>query len=285
MKLGCSYFGNRILKHAKVDMQELVDMGCTYVVHTFNENDMVFYHKNIGEMVALSHELGLEVHIDPWGVGKVFGGESFSNFVMQNPDAVQMVSDGKPAGMACPNHPKFRAFMREWTDAAVETGGRCSLLGRTALLSVQLAGRTARHLGLLLRSLPDEVRGEILETFPGPHDARAERVQGAVHPGVPDGACRYGQAEGPEELPVRAAQSDAAHGTANLAAVCGDPGPGHLRNRPVLVRVQDGPPGVRGRQRARSMALCDERGTDAQIWLQWFKVHRAGASRRWWTPP
>lgn len=122
MKLGCSYFGNRIPKHVRTDMQELADMGCTYVVHTFNENDWLFYHDTMAEIVQITHEVGLEAHIDPWGVGKVFGGESFSNFVMQNVDAMQMVSDGKPTGCACPNHPAFRQFMREWTAAAVKTG-------------------------------------------------------------------------------------------------------------------------------------------------------------------
>lgn len=122
MKLGCSYFGNRIPKHVRTDMRELADMGCTYVVHTFNENDWAFYHDTMSELVQITHEEGMEAHIDPWGVGKVFGGESFSNFVMQNVDAMQMVSDGKPVGCACPNHPKFKEFMREWTDAAVKTG-------------------------------------------------------------------------------------------------------------------------------------------------------------------
>jgi hypothetical protein len=122
MKIGCSYFGNRILKHVTEDMKELVDMGCTYVVHTYNENDLTFYRKTIGEMVRASQDLGLEVHVDPWGVGKVFGGESFSGFVMANHDALQVASDGKPVGCACPNQPKFRKFMHDWVDAAVETG-------------------------------------------------------------------------------------------------------------------------------------------------------------------
>lgn len=122
MKLGCSYFGNRIPRHARTDMQELADMGCTYVVHTFNENDWMFYHDTMGELVRITQDLGMEAHVDPWGVGKVFGGESFSNFVMQNVDAMQMVSDGKPVGSACPNNENFRKFMKEWTDAAAKTG-------------------------------------------------------------------------------------------------------------------------------------------------------------------
>src|SRR4051794_3469013 len=103
MKLGCSYFGNRILNHVREDMRELRDMGCTYVVHTFSENDMLFYPDTIRQMVDITHEAGMEAHIDPWGVGRVFGGEAFSNFASQNVDAMQMVSDGKPVGSACPN--------------------------------------------------------------------------------------------------------------------------------------------------------------------------------------
>ncbi len=124
MKLGCSYFGNRILKHFLVDLRELQEMGCTFVVHTYSENDMVFCHAAVADLVAATKEAGLEAWIDPWGVGKVFGGEAFSNFVMQNVDAMQVLSDGLPAGLACPNHPRFRSFMREWIDAAASTGAQ-----------------------------------------------------------------------------------------------------------------------------------------------------------------
>lgn len=122
MKLGCSYFGNRILKHYRVDLDELRSMGCTYVVHTYSENDMVFCHQAVADLIGATKEAGLETWIDPWGVGKVFGGEAFSNFVMQNVDAMQVLSDGKPTGAACPNHPKFRDFMHQWIEAASKTG-------------------------------------------------------------------------------------------------------------------------------------------------------------------
>lgn len=122
LKTGVSYFGNRIPRHVKADMEQLVRQNFTYVVHTFNENDMLFYSGTMKEIVRITKEAGLDVQIDPWGVGKVFGGESFSNFVATNLDALQILSDGKPAGTACPMHPKFRAFMVEWIEAALETG-------------------------------------------------------------------------------------------------------------------------------------------------------------------
>jgi len=122
LKTGTSYFGNRIPRHVAKDMAQLKKQNFTYVLHTFNENDMLFYAKTMKEIVRITKEEGLDVQIDPWGVGKVFGGESFSNFVATNLDALQILSDDKPAGTACPMNPKFRAFMVEWIEAALETG-------------------------------------------------------------------------------------------------------------------------------------------------------------------
>lgn len=121
MKIGTSYFGNRILKHVAQDMKYLADNGFTYVVHTFSENDFHFYRDTMKEIIRISKDNGLETFIDPWGVGKVFGGEAFSLFVSTNPEVCEILSDGKPAGIACPNNPEFRDFMKKWIDAAVGT--------------------------------------------------------------------------------------------------------------------------------------------------------------------
>ena len=122
LKIGTSYFGNRIPRHVAEDMKQLRREGFNLVCHTFNENDHLFYRRTMKEIVHISKDLGFEVHMDPWGVGKVFGGESFSNFVATNMHALQILSDDKPAGNACPMHPDFRAFMIDWIDAALECG-------------------------------------------------------------------------------------------------------------------------------------------------------------------
>ncbi|MBN1901721.1 hypothetical protein JW926_10400 [Candidatus Sumerlaeota bacterium] len=119
MKIGSSYFGNRIPRHAQKDMQYLVDKHFTYVVHTFSENDYHFYAKTMKEIVKISRDQGLETQIDPWGVGKVFGGEAFSEYIASHPEVCEILSDGKPAGIACPNNPEFRKFMRQWCETAV----------------------------------------------------------------------------------------------------------------------------------------------------------------------
>ena len=119
MKTGVSYFGNRIPRHVKEDMHDILSHHCNFVVHTFSENDFQFYKETIREIVTICHDIGLEVYLDPWGVGGVFGGEAYSAFVARNIDARQIRNDGAIAPVACPNHPKFRAFMKEWIHAAV----------------------------------------------------------------------------------------------------------------------------------------------------------------------
>ena len=123
MKTGVSYFGNRIPEHfVNRDLPDIIAHGCTYIVHTFSENDLQHYATSLKSMVTATHEAGLEAYIDPWGVGGVFGGEAYSEFLPNNLDAWQTKLDGTPVPMACLNAPMFREFMRTWVDAAVELG-------------------------------------------------------------------------------------------------------------------------------------------------------------------
>lgn len=122
MKTGVSYFGNRILKHVKEDLQKIVEHNYNFVVHTFGENDLKYYEGTMYDIIKASHELGLEVYIDPWGLGRVFGGEAFSNFLVENTDAWQVASDGVPVPMACLNNSKFKEFVKKWVSAAIDLG-------------------------------------------------------------------------------------------------------------------------------------------------------------------
>jgi hypothetical protein len=121
-KTGVSYFGTRDPRHMKQDMADIAAHHCTFVVHTFSEADYYFYTKAMKRLVGVSHDEGLEVHLDPWGVGGIFGGEAFSRFVMENPDQCQRQADGMQLPAACLNRESFRAFMRQWVDAAAATG-------------------------------------------------------------------------------------------------------------------------------------------------------------------
>ena len=103
-------------------MEDLAERGFTGVLHTFSENDLNYYRDHMQRIVEVSHEAGLEVQINPWGVGYTFGGEAESLFTASRPEIGQVLDDGNRVGAACPNRPEFRAFVRSWADAAIDTG-------------------------------------------------------------------------------------------------------------------------------------------------------------------
>jgi N-acetylmuramic acid 6-phosphate etherase len=121
-RAGCSYFGVRILRHARSDLEDLASRGYTGVLHTFSENDLAYYRGTMRDIVAASHDVGLEVQMCPWGVGRTFGGEAESRWVTFHPDACQVLDDGRRVATGCLNNPLYRSFCREWADAALECG-------------------------------------------------------------------------------------------------------------------------------------------------------------------
>lgn len=122
LQTGISYFGNRNPRHLPVDLAEIKSHNCTFVLHTYSENDQEYYKETIREMVALTKEAGLEVYLDPWGVGRVFGGETYSAFALRNLHTLQVLPDNTKAPAVCFNHPEFRKFMRIWIQDAAEIG-------------------------------------------------------------------------------------------------------------------------------------------------------------------
>jgi len=123
IKAGASYFGNRFLNHFKNDLLEFQSVPLDYVVHTFSENDLRFYRSTMRDFVLASKEAGLEVYIDPWGVGGLFGGEAFSEFAAKWPQECQVLSTGERIPAACPGRESFFEFMCEWTETACGLGG------------------------------------------------------------------------------------------------------------------------------------------------------------------
>ena len=123
MKTGVSYFSSRDLRHVRADLEEMREHGCTYVVHCFTESDLLWYRETMASVIAATREAGLEPWLDPWAVAGIFGGESLSRFLADHPEALQVLSDGRRAPAACPNHPETRRFLAEWVAAGAEAGG------------------------------------------------------------------------------------------------------------------------------------------------------------------
>ena len=118
MKTGVSYILTRDLSQARQDLAEIATC-CDFVVHTFSETDLYYHRQNMREIIKLSREQGLTTYLDPWGVGGVFGGETFSHFVAENPGAC-LKKRGKPVPVADIGNIKFRKFMKEWLAIALD---------------------------------------------------------------------------------------------------------------------------------------------------------------------
>jgi N-acetylmuramic acid 6-phosphate etherase len=121
-RAGVSYFGVRIPRHARRDLEDIAAREYTAVLHTFSENDLAYYRGTMAEIVAASHKLGLEVQMCPWGVGRTFGGEAESRWVTFHPEACQVLDDGRQVATGCLNNPVYRVFCKEWAEAAIEAG-------------------------------------------------------------------------------------------------------------------------------------------------------------------
>ncbi|MDE2217104.1 MAG: hypothetical protein KGJ87_08110 [Planctomycetota bacterium] len=106
-------------------MKKMIDDGCNFVVHTMSEHDITYHSGTMIDIVKTSQEVGLEVFLDPWGVGRVFGGEAFSIFVNTYPNCRQRLNfpEGEiKIDKACLNSKTFRDKMTEWIELAAKTG-------------------------------------------------------------------------------------------------------------------------------------------------------------------
>ena len=123
MQLGVTYLGNRFVRHyAERDLPEIVETGCDYVVHTFSEYDLAFHSGEISALVDATHAAGLEAWLDCWGLGGIFAGEAFSDFLLRHPESWQVRPDGGRAPVACPNAPAFRELLQTWVEGSAEAG-------------------------------------------------------------------------------------------------------------------------------------------------------------------
>ena len=118
---GVSYFGVRNPKHVLADMTDIKSAGFNAVLHTWSEEDQQYYFGTIKDIVDGSANLGLKVYVNPWGVGRVFGGEAYSELTARDHEMCQVGVDGNPKVAACPNHPHFRQYMHRWIESVCGT--------------------------------------------------------------------------------------------------------------------------------------------------------------------
>lgn len=121
MKTGIAYFGVRNPKWVREDMKVIREAGFSHVLHTWSEEDEQYYKDTMAEIVEVSVQEGLKVYVNPWGIGRVFGGEAYSELVSRTPSMAQIAFDGKVLPAACPNHPEFQKYLFEWIHSVCKT--------------------------------------------------------------------------------------------------------------------------------------------------------------------
>ncbi|ELY92338.1 hypothetical protein [Natrialba taiwanensis] len=119
---GTSYFGVRDIEHVESDLERFHERGLNAVLHTFSERDREYYMETMADIVSASHDRDMRVYVNPWAVGRVFGGEALSEFIGRHPESCQVLSTGERIPAACFNDTRFRTYMREWATDAAEIG-------------------------------------------------------------------------------------------------------------------------------------------------------------------
>ena len=124
MKTGVAYFHTRDPRHVERDLDDMIEHGCNFVVHCYSELDMAFYNRAMEKIVRMTRDRDMEAYIDPWGLGGMYGGETFSRFVAVNLEARQVSSKGKILPAACPNQHAFQEFQKQWIKRSAQLGAQ-----------------------------------------------------------------------------------------------------------------------------------------------------------------
>ncbi|HHV58913.1 MAG TPA: hypothetical protein GXX49_01175 [Clostridiaceae bacterium] len=112
---GISYYGLNYVEHAEKDFQEMLEHGCNTVILAITEFDMNFWYPSIPQIVKKAKEMGLKVLLDPWGIGKYFGGEQVSLFLQNNINNRQVSAmTGEKLPAACFNTNSFRDYFQDF---------------------------------------------------------------------------------------------------------------------------------------------------------------------------
>lgn len=108
-----SYYGLGYAEHAAADFREMREHGCTTVILAIQEFEMDFWFPNLGAIIGAAKKEGLRVLLDPWGIGKYFGGEQVSLFLQNNIHNRQVSAlTGEALPYACFNTNSFRDYFQ-----------------------------------------------------------------------------------------------------------------------------------------------------------------------------
>jgi len=120
---GVAYHGNRMPSHVRQDMREIAKADMDIVVHMFSHTDWDRHKERMKDIFAITEDAGMEVWVDPWGLGGPPGDKS--HFLAYYPDSHMYFSNGDMMPTyACLNSPDFRKFIKDWIDTVAYLGGK-----------------------------------------------------------------------------------------------------------------------------------------------------------------
>lgn len=123
LKLGAAYHGNRILKHVREDVLDIISHNMNLIVHMYTHNDMLRHDSVMKDIISVSEEAGLEVWVDNWGIDGGPGDKS--NFVAHYPNDRMIYSNGESDMIKpCYNSENFFDFTKKWIEYVREAGGK-----------------------------------------------------------------------------------------------------------------------------------------------------------------
>jgi hypothetical protein len=273
MKTGVAYHDVRNLNHAREDLRDMVEHNCNFVVHTFSETDLSFYTRTMKDIVQASKDLGLEVYIDPWAVGGVFGGEALSRFVAENLDDRQILADGKSVPAACMNSSNFRAFMKLWIETAADLGSDIAFWDEPHFyMKDWMAGAPEDKWACrcpTCRKLFEERRGR---PMPNEMDAEVVAFREATVVNFFSELGEYAKQCGMKNALCVLPEEDASRGVSNWEALASIPSLDIFGTDPYWA-IWGHPlePYVRDKAR-KAKALCDKYGRETQMWVLAFLI-------------
>jgi N-acetylmuramic acid 6-phosphate etherase len=261
---GCSYFGVRILRHVRRDLEDIAARGYTAVLHTFSENDLAHYRGTMADVVAASHDVGLEVQMCPWGLGATFGGEAESRWVGLHPEACQVLDDGQRVASACLNQPAYRDFCKEWADAALESGTDYVFWDEPHWAAPEHLGADPERWGCCCDRCRELAGGEPTQDFREASlvDFLYEMTAHVAERGGKNTICLLPITEGP-------------HGLSDWDAVASLPGLDVLATDPYWHTFDETARSFVGRFAQLLAETASRHGVDAQLWLPSFRLTRA----------
>ena len=273
MKTGVAYHDVRNPNHVREDLKDMVAHHCNFVVHTFSEADLIFYRHAMKEIVKASHDLGLEVYVDPWAVGGIFGGEALSRFVAERLADRQVFADGASVAAACMNSGKFRSYMKRWIEAAAEIGSDIVFWDEPRFFVRDLmAGASGRQWACrcpTCRELFQERHGRAM---PEEMDADVIGFREATLVDFFSELCDHAKASGMKNALCVLPQEDATRGVSNWEALAAIPSLDIFGTDPYWAFWgQPLEPYVREKTR-KAKAVAERYGRELQMWVLAFLI-------------